>query len=113
MRLYLDEDASRHALVAGLRAREVDVLSAIEAGMLGRTDDEQLEFAAREVRSIFTFNVSDFCRLHSEYTGQGKTHAGIVVCPHQNMGVGVLIRKLTSLARNRSEEEFENHLEFI
>ena len=101
MQIYLDEDASRHALVARLRARNVDVLSAIEANTLGDSDEGQLEFAINAGRSIFTFNVADFCRLHSEYAAFGKTHTGIMVCPHQNLGVGALIRKLAFLARKR------------
>ncbi|MDP6113476.1 MAG: DUF5615 family PIN-like protein [Planctomycetota bacterium] len=113
MHLYLDEDASRHALVAGLRARNVDVSSAIEANTLGEPDEYQLDFAISEGRSIFTFNVADFCRLHSEYTALGKTHPGIIVCPHQNLGVGLLIRKLASLARKKSADDMLNQLEFI
>ena len=32
VRFYLDEDLQSHALVAGLRARAVDVLTTLEAG---------------------------------------------------------------------------------
>jgi hypothetical protein len=43
IRLYMDEDAEERALVRGLRARGIDVLTIWEAGMVGRTDREQLE----------------------------------------------------------------------
>ena len=39
VRLYLDEDAMRKALVFGLRARNVDVLTAAEANMINRPDE--------------------------------------------------------------------------
>lgn len=34
IRLYLDEDSMRQALVQALRARGVDVITALEAGMM-------------------------------------------------------------------------------
>jgi hypothetical protein len=43
IRLYVDEDSMRHALVEALRARGVDVLTALEAGMIERKDEEHLE----------------------------------------------------------------------
>jgi hypothetical protein len=42
LRLYLDEDSIRHGLVQALRARGVDVVTALEAGMRERPDDENL-----------------------------------------------------------------------
>ena len=33
--LYVDEDAGEHAVIEGLRARNIDVLTTIEAGRLG------------------------------------------------------------------------------
>ena len=40
--LYCDEDTVRHALVAALRQRGVDVRTALDAQMIQATDDEQL-----------------------------------------------------------------------
>ena len=39
IRLYLDEDSMRNALVIALQARGVDVLSALDAGMIERSDE--------------------------------------------------------------------------
>jgi hypothetical protein len=41
IRLYLDEDSMRKALVFGLRSRNVDVLTAAEAEMINRDDQDQ------------------------------------------------------------------------
>ena len=60
LRLYMDEDAMEQALVGGLRARGVDVLTAQEAGMSERNDPDHLEYAVREGRVLCTFNASDF-----------------------------------------------------
>ena len=38
IRLYLDEDAMRRSLVFALRVRNVDVVTASEAGMLNLVD---------------------------------------------------------------------------
>jgi hypothetical protein len=64
IRLYLDEDSMRRSLVFGLRARNVDVLTAIEADMINRQDEDQLTAAAAAGRALFTYNRADYCALH-------------------------------------------------
>jgi hypothetical protein len=44
---YLDEDAMRGSLLRTLRARRVDVESALEAGMIRRADEEHLAYAVQ------------------------------------------------------------------
>jgi Domain of unknown function (DUF5615) len=48
------------ALVRGLRARGVDVVTALEEGMVERQDEEHLQFAAKMRRVLYSFNVADF-----------------------------------------------------
>jgi len=50
---------------------------------LERSDEAHLDWAAREGRVLYSFNMQDFCRLHSEYSSSGKTHAGIIVAQQQ------------------------------
>jgi len=52
-RLYLDEDAMRRSLVFALRARNVDVLSAAEAEMVNRDDQDHLAAAAASGRVLY------------------------------------------------------------
>ena len=54
MRLYIDEDAAEHAVVLGLRNRNVDVLTVFEAGMDSRDDHDQLSYAAGDGRARCT-----------------------------------------------------------
>ena len=54
IRLYFDEDSMRHALVEALRKRNVDTLTAFEAGTTEQTDEQQLEYAAARGRAIYT-----------------------------------------------------------
>ena len=62
--LYLDEDTIARALIPGLRARGADVQTVVEAGLRGKEDCTHLEWAATHKRTLYTFNVSDFCKLH-------------------------------------------------
>ena len=51
IRLYCDEDSLRHALVISLRKRGVDIITAVESGMTGETDEQQLAYAAAQGRA--------------------------------------------------------------
>jgi hypothetical protein len=88
VRLYVDEDASESAVVAGLRARGVDLVTTVEANRCGASDTEQLEFATEQERVIYTFNTGDFARLHREFLQKGRPHRGIVVIPEQRYSIG-------------------------
>jgi hypothetical protein len=113
IRLYFDADSMQHAVLAGLRARGVDVTTALEAGITGVTDEEQLDFARTQGRVLFSFNVSHFYHLHSECLSHGKPHGGIVVAPQQRYSVGERIRRLLSLIAVKTAEEMSNRLEFL
>ena len=60
-----------HALVDALRARGVDVLTPLDAEMMSRSDEEQLQFAADSGRAMFSFNVGDFYHLHRKWQHTG------------------------------------------
>jgi hypothetical protein len=78
----------RHALIHALRARGIDVLTAMDAGMIERTDEEHLAFATAQGRVLCSFNVADFYRLHSDHMAQQKVHAGIVLAQPPLRSVG-------------------------
>lgn len=64
--LYLDEDVS--VLVAELlRSHGFDVLTAREAGQLGKSDEEQLAYALSQSRALVSHNRSDFEALAQQY----------------------------------------------
>ena len=113
VRLYLDEDASEEAVVLGLRARGIDVKTTAEVGRLGTTDAGQLAFAAQEDRTIYTFNVRDFARLHREYVESGRQHSGIVVLPDQQCSVGQKIRRLARFVQSVTAEDMANRMAYL
>jgi len=103
----------QRAVLAGLRARGVDAITALEAGLTDRPDEEQLEFARSQERVLFTFNASHFCRIHAGLVAQGKSHAGIIVAPQQRYTIGERLRGLLKLIAAKTAEEMRDRLEFL
>ena len=112
VRLYFDEDSARHSLARELRARGADIATAQEAGMSGRTDEDQLEWAATHSRALYSFNRGDFYRLHTAWLREGRPHSGIVLSK-QDLSVGEQMRRLLRLIHSLAAEEMQNRVEFL
>jgi hypothetical protein len=113
IRLYLEEDSMSNALVRGLRARGVDVRTALEEGMIERDDAEHLEFATKVDRVLYSFNVGDFYDLHSRYLAEDKEHAGLILARQQQFAIGEQLRRLLRLIAKVPAEEMKNRVEFL
>src|SRR5256712_7513027 len=109
----MDEDSMDRALVRALRARGVDVTTALDEGMIERSDAEHLDYATAQGRVLYTFNVGDFYRLHTSYLAQGKSHAGIILVRQQRYSVGEQMRRLLKLVAAKSAEEMKDSVEFL
>jgi predicted nuclease of predicted toxin-antitoxin system len=105
VKFYTDEHVSK-AVVKGLRQRGADVLTVPEAGMMGASDPEHLERAARDGRVFFTQD-DDFLRLAA-----ASPHAGIVYA-RQQTPIGEVIRGLMLIHQVLSAEEMHGHIEFL
>jgi hypothetical protein len=111
IKLYLDEDAFARRLVNALRSPGIDVLTAVDARMINRDDEDHLEFATAQGRALYSFNGSDYCGLHAEWVSARRSHAGIVIGRQQPFEVG---RQLNSfLSSAKSAEEMRDRLEFL
>ena len=113
VRLYVDEDAAEQAVVRGLRNRGVDVVTTADACRLGDTDATQLAHATALGRTLYTFNVGDFARLHHRYREQGLRHCGIVVLPDQRCSIGEKGRRLARFVHSKTAEEMVNRMEYL
>lgn len=113
IKLYLDEDAMDRDLAEALRQRGVDVLTALEAGMIERPDIEHLEFAASQSRVLYSFNVGDFAALHRDFLTGGDHHAGIILARQQRLGLGEQMRRLLRLIGTRTAKEMQDKIEFL
>ena len=113
IRLYFDEDAMDRSLVRALRARGVEVVTAIEAGFVERPDEDHLTYAADQGCVLYGFNVADYYRLHTAFLSAGKTHAGIILARQQHYSVGEQMRRLLKLIAAVAEQEMKNRVEFL
>jgi hypothetical protein len=111
--LYCDEDSMDYDLVRALQARGMDVTTALEEEMVNRPDNEHLDYATQQGRVLFSFNRSDFHRLHTEYLLQGKSHAGIVLANQQQYSIGEQMRRILRLSATRSVHEMKDRIEFL
>ncbi len=113
IRLYLDEDAMDSDLVRALRLRDIDVTTALDAGLTRSTDEAHLKHAIESERTLYSFNVSDFMALHKSYVAAGKPHPGIILGQQQRYTVGEQMRRLVRLIQMRSAESLRNRVEFL
>ena len=113
IKLYIDEDAMDTDLVAALRSRGIMVITVLDAGLTERPDDEQLAFATEQGCVLYTFNVSDFYHLHTDWLNRGRDHAGMILAPQQRFSVGEQLRRILRLRSSSSVESMRNHIEFL
>ncbi len=111
--LYFDEDSTDWRRINTLRTKGIDVISTLEANMVGRADEEQLDFATANNRVLCSFNIRDFYRIHSEFINRGKDHAGIILVRQQQFSVGEYVRRIQILLEQRSSAEMKNQIEFL
>ncbi len=87
MRLYMDEDSTSRSLAIALENRGVDVITALSENRLRVTDEEQLRWANLQSRVLYSSNIRDFYRLHTEFLTKGESHAGIILVQQQRYSV--------------------------
>jgi predicted nuclease of predicted toxin-antitoxin system len=100
MKFYLDEDLSPR-ISEILRKGGINAWSAHEAEMREASDQNQLEFAAREKRCLVTRNRDDFIRLTVQFFNDHRPHWGVLIVPHTIPGdqfsrIANLIKKFSS-----------------
>lgn len=107
IKFHLDENVS-FAIANGLRRRGIDVTTTPEQGMIGQSDEQQLEFALSQDRVIFTQD-TDFLRLHHA----GFSHRGIAYCLQKSKSIGEILQALILIWEVLDAEEMTNYLEFL
>ena len=113
IRLYIDEDSMQHALVQALKARGVDVVTALDEQMIAHSDDAHLKHATKLDRSLYSFNVKDYVQLHTEYMQEGNHHAGIILAKQQHYAISEQVRRLLHLLAEKSSEQMQDSVEFL
>lgn len=100
-------------LVAALRPRGVSVVTALDAGLIGKPDEEHLAFATADGCVLYTFNVCDFYRLHERWISAGREHAGMILAPQQRFSVGEQLRRILRLRATMTAANMRNQAEFL
>jgi uncharacterized protein DUF5615 len=113
IRLYLDEDAGQHGLLAALRLRGVDVTRAQDENLIGASDERQLQWCVQNGRVLYTFNVRHFYALHADWTNTGREHAGMILALQQQYSIGEQMRRILRLIHAKSAEDLRCRVEFL
>lgn len=111
LKIYANESV-HSAISMGLKQRGIEAWSSRDAGNLGLSDEEQLEYARREKAVIFTHD-DDFLRLAHEWAQQGREHCGIIYVHEQKLSIGHCIRRLVYVALLLKPHEIQNRIEFL
>ena len=89
------------------------MITVLDAGLVEKSDDEQLAFAAEHGCVPYTFNVSDFYRLHTEWVVAGREHAIMILAPQQRFSVGEQLRRILRLRATTTRVSMLNRVEFL
>ena len=100
-------------LVLGLRSRGADVMTAQEAKMLSRDDEDQLRWASDQGRLLYSFNKADYYRIHEAWTSSGREHAGIILAQQRLYTAGEQMRRLMRILESETAESMRNRVEFL
>jgi predicted nuclease of predicted toxin-antitoxin system len=107
--LYADECVDMR-IVAGLRRRNVDVLSAVEAGFAGESDEQHIERALQVGRVVLTAD-HDFLRIANARAMTGGRSPGVVfILPRT--AVGAAIRAILLIVAS-SPEHLANQIHWV
>lgn len=110
LRLYADECVDAR-IVAGLRRRGVDVLSAAEAGLLGHPDERHLE-KARALSRVILSRDQDFLVLAHRCASEAIPFPGLIFIQPKGT-VGEVIRSVTLLTELLAPEDIAGWIEWV
>ena len=101
IKLNLDEDVNP-LLARDLRDRGYDAISAGEAGNLGLSDRDQLDYARTQGRTFLTHNRDDFLQIATEYAVKQIAYPGILYVPQ--VPYAQLLHRVLRFLSEASEE---------
>ena len=105
--VYLDQDVDV-SLTSCLKANGYDAVTTRGAGNIGKSDEEQLQYAAAHGMAILTHNRRHFRRLHRNWIARGREHSGVIVSRH--LPLEDLEKRMLNLLHSVSAEDAKNTL---
>jgi hypothetical protein len=113
MRLATDEDFNNRILRGLLRRKpDLDIARAQDAGLIGKSDAEVLEWAAREGRVLLTHDATTMKRYVDERTAAGLHMPGVLELS-QHIPIAQVIEDILLLAECSIEGEWEWLITFL
>ena len=109
--LYMDVHVPQ-AITAGLRLRQVDVLTAQEDGTRRFSDPDLLDRATILDRVLFTRD-EDLLREAAQRQQRGEFFAGVIYAHQETVTIGQCIEDLELLAKVNEPEDFANRVEYL
>lgn len=110
IKVYLDEDVN--VLIAEIaRSRNFELLTVTKAGRKGKSDAEQLEFAAENGYAILTHNRIDYEDLAKDYFANGENHNGIIIAVRRPSNE--IAQRLLSVLNDFTADEMKNQIIYI
>lgn len=109
-KLYLNHDVHKSA-AESLRREGFDVVATGEVGLSTATDEEQLEFAAKEHGALVSFNVCDYPSIHSDWSAKGKEHWGVIMS--RQLPLKETLQRLRALLQAFSDDDLKNQLRWL
>jgi hypothetical protein len=108
--LYIDEDVDI-LIKPILQAKGFKVFTTLDEGMLGKTDQEQLDHAIKLQCAFLTHNRVDFEKLAVRCLETGKAHHGIILATRRN--VYELSRRIARLLEIHKPDGIKNKLWYV
>ncbi len=108
---YMDEHIHR-AITAGLRLREIDVLTVQEDGYGGYSDSIILDRATELKRVLFSQD-QDFLVESNLRQSQNIQFSGVIFARQSIVSIGQCINDLEIIGKLGNPEEFMNQVQFL
>jgi hypothetical protein len=113
IQIYTDEHIIPQ-LARILRTRGYVAQSAIEAGLIGRSDEEHLAYATQHQMAVLTFDHVDFVRLARQWASDDRDHAGIIISPQfGGQQLSQLPQPLSRLLDTLTADDLKNQVVFL
>lgn len=111
MRLYLDEHVPS-AITAGLRCRDVDVLTVQEDGLQGSADPILFDRAIELDRLIYSQD-KDFLAEARQRQHNSQLFPGVIHCRQLALSIGRRVVDLETIAKYGDPDTFANRVTYL
>ena len=108
--LYADECVD-HRIVTGLRRREINVVTAQDEGLLGASDERNLQRAFELGRTVVTEDHDFLAMVSARAEATEKSPGLIFILP--GTSVGDAVRSIHLIATIFDAHEMENRIEWV